>query len=423
MARMNATKLAAAAVILAWIAGCVERTTYDTSDGSEKVAKLLLEKVPAKMDRKLNANFDDKVTLLGYDVDRKEAAPGDKVRVTWYWECREAPGPGWRLFTHMVDGSGTSRINKDGAGPVRKNFQPEHWKKGTIVKDPQRITIPKSWSSSTVGLRVGLWKGGDRMRIKKGPRDNEMRIKGPAIKISSGEPREKHTIPRAAKAPVIDGSWKGEDAWEGAVDLGEFTNTLDGGPVPFDTDARIMWDDENIYVCMTTEDDYLQSKYTEHDDELWHEDAFEVFLDPGADKKHYYEIQVSPAGVVFDSYLPRYRKNTNDWSSGVQVGVKVDGTLNDGEGGDTAWSAEMRIPLAALDKGGAAATGEKDTWAVNFFRVDATDTRPRYSAWSPPMRGDFHALDRFGLVVFEQPPVAQAPTGGARDAGAAGGSR
>ena len=43
------------------------------------------------------------------------------------------------------------------------------------------------------------------------------------------------------------------------------------------------------------------------------------------------------------------------------------------------------------------------------FRVDKSDKRPSYSAWSPPLRGDFHALDMFGLVEFAAPKTAEKP--------------
>lgn len=44
---------------------------------------------------------------------------------------------------------------------------------------------------------------------------------------------------------------------------------------------------------------------------------------------------------------------------------------------------------------------------VNFFRVDVTADKTDYSAWSPPLRGDFHALDRFRELALVQ---AKAPT-------------
>ena len=40
-------------------------------------------------------------------------------------------------------------------------------------------------------------------------------------------------------------------------------------------------------------------------------------------------------------------------------------------------------------------------WRVNLYRLDQPQNRtPIGSAWSPPMVDDFHALDRFGTLVF-----------------------
>jgi hypothetical protein len=40
-------------------------------------------------------------------------------------------------------------------------------------------------------------------------------------------------------------------------------------------------------------------------------------------------------------------------------------------------------------------------WRVNFFRMDQPNGRPQSgTGWSPPMVGDFHSLDKFGVLVF-----------------------
>jgi hypothetical protein len=40
-------------------------------------------------------------------------------------------------------------------------------------------------------------------------------------------------------------------------------------------------------------------------------------------------------------------------------------------------------------------------WRVNFFRMDQPSGRPQAgSGWSPPLVGDFHALDKFGILIF-----------------------
>src|SRR4051812_24616088 len=40
-------------------------------------------------------------------------------------------------------------------------------------------------------------------------------------------------------------------------------------------------------------------------------------------------------------------------------------------------------------------------WRVNFFPLDKPARRPQIGArWSPPMGGDFHALDKSGVLIF-----------------------
>ncbi|HWE27485.1 MAG TPA: hypothetical protein VHB97_05750, partial [Polyangia bacterium] len=54
-------------------------------------------------------------------------------------------------------------------------------------------------------------------------------------------------------------------------------------------------------------------------------------------------------------------------------------------------------------------------WRVNFFRMDQPNGRPQSgTGWSAPMVGDFHALDKFGVLVFgddkgHAPNAAAAP--------------
>ena len=58
-----------------------------------------------------------------------------------------------------------------------------------------------------------------------------------------------------------------------------------------------------------------------------------------------------------------------------------------------------------------------DTWRLNMFRLDAPEGKAgNASAWSPPLVGDFHALDKFGEMVFGDekgnvPTAAAAPAG------------
>ena len=90
---------------------------------------------------------------------------------------------------------------------------------------------------------------------------------------------------------------------------------------------------------------------------------------------------------------------------GPQVLAHVDGTLDKRDDVDKGWVVEMQIPLEAAKgmektmKGVPPALGT--AWRVNFFRMDMPGGKVQQaSAWSPPLVGDFHALDKFGTLVF-----------------------
>ncbi len=129
----------------------------------------------------------------------------------------------------------------------------------------------------------------------------------------------------------------------------------------------------------------------------------------------YVELQVAPNGNVFDTYLPerrRYEDAINPkmkpfaWNSKTVAKVRVDGTLNKREDQDKGWTAELAIPLEDVKGMDDKSTltlppAPGDVWRINMFRMDVPSGKPQQAAgWSPPLVGDFHALDRFGELVF-----------------------
>ena len=397
-----------AAALAAVAMSCIENTSYVTQERSDKVAQYILKKA-AKVQHPAKIDLEGKVVFLGYDLKAKNPRPGGQIEVTWYWEVKRELGPGWRLFTHGV-GDGDEKFNRDTAGPVRQSFQPEHWRPGQIIKDVQPIKIPKGWSSENLSIRTGIWKGAARLRGKSGM-DSGNRIKGPELKVAVKPPKPPMTLAYAKVAPKIDGEIDNDPAWKDATPLGVFVNTMKGTAVRERTKVKLMWNESFLYVAFDAQDKDLKTQYENHDDELWHEDAFEIFIDPLGDRKDYYELQVSPKGVVFDSYLPRYRKNQNSWSSNMKAAVRTDGTVNDHEDTDKGWRGEIAVPLKEMQKGGGIPPKNGDIWSLNFFRIDASeDEKTSYSGWSPPMRGDFHTLSKFRRIQFEKKEQAPAPS-------------
>ena len=418
----------AVACVLA--AACVEQDAEKPTADDMAVAKQNILTTAPTPRYPVNADLDGKIVYLGLDVDPVPVDPTKDITLTHYWKVVSPLGEGWRAFTHIQGPNHTSYMNVDHT-PVKGKYPPSSWKAGEIIRDVHTVHLPGGWTHPTVEVYVGLWHGGTRMPIKAGPHDNEGRVLAASIPVSGParpEPRRRYVARMVAKPPKLDGKLD-DPAWAAAPSTGPFVNTLTGAPVSQRTEAKLLWDKKFLYVAFDNADTDVWTSLTKRDDKLWTQEADELMIDADGNGKTYVELQVAPNGNVFDTYLPERRKyeDTVDpklkpfsWNSKMTAKVHVDGTLNKRDDQDKGWTVELAIPLEDV-KGMDTSSGVKlppspgDVWRINMFRMDVPQGKPQQACgWSPPLVGDFHALDKFGELVFADangavPPPAPAP--------------
>jgi len=249
------------------------------------------------------------------------------------------------------------------------------------------------------------------------------------------EPRV-YEAARAAGFISIDGEIE-DPAWAAAPWTEDFVDILgpDRSSPPLRTRAKLLWDDEYLYVGARMEEPHLWGTHLQRDAIVYQEDDFEVFMDPDGDGLHYFEIEVNETGSILDLFLARPYKDggTADlaWDvKGLKVAVALFGTINDPSDEDNGWQVEMAIPWRELvppaRAGDLAELGRHpssgDQWRMNFSRVDwpleIVDGEYRKTAeptrenrhpeanwvWSPQLVVDMHAPERWGVVRFVSTP-------------------
>ena len=158
-------------------------------------------------------------------------------------------------------------------------------------------------------------------------------------------------------------------------------------------------------------DALLRASDTERDSHLWEQDCVELMIDPDGDGKDYFEIQVSPRGVVFDTRYDRARiPKPYGHSMGqpdARASVMARGELDDAEA-DAGYTVEIAIPWQAfsLDGKRLAPPGDRGRMACESLRHGSGRDRQQAAAWSPLGIGDFHVPRRFGILRFEGTPEA-----------------
>ena len=409
--------LALSAAFVVTVTACVEQDEDKPSEDDMKFAKQnILATAPAPK-FPVNADLDGKVVYLGMDADPALVEPGKDVKLTHYWKVVAPPGEGWRIFTHLDGPNNQPFINVDHP-PVKGKYPVGQWKAGEIIRDEHSIRLPANWAHQQVMIYTGLWKPGvGRMPIKSGAHDNDGRVLAASLVVQGPPkpvvPRKRYVARMTSKPIKVDGKLD-EAAWNEAPSTGAFVNTMSGAPVDQKTEAKLLWDSKFLYVAFDNTDSDIWSSLTKRDDKLWTQEADELMIDADGNGKTYVELQIAPNGTIFDTYLPEYRKYEDavdpkkkpySWNSKMNVKVHVDGTLNKRDDKDKGWIVEMAIPLEdvrGLDKDAAKLPPVAgDSWRINMFRMDVPAGKSQQaSGWSPPMVGDFHALDKFGDLVF-----------------------
>ena len=149
-------------------------------------------------------------------------------------------------------------------------------------------------------------------------------------------------------APLqIDGRLD-EAAW-GATDLIEdFYIYQSGGDLaPPVRTARLLWDDEFLYVALEVLDQDLRSAGLGHDGALYEGDNAELFLAPTRGVAPYYEFEFSPNGDTFDALFPG-DPDPLAYEAGLLSAVAVEGTDGDDSDTDVGYTVEFAVPRTSL---------------------------------------------------------------------------
>lgn len=400
-------------LLIVALAACSEYETPALTPGQQKKvdAHLLTEAKPQHM---VGAIIEDQVELVGYDLDKTSVKPGESFTVTWYIKGLKDRPDDNMIFVHLQGRAADRRAwqNLD-HHPIEGLWPLRNLKKGQIVKDVQVVTVKPDFSPGEAKLYWGLWRGDHRLKIMNDvPKDAEGRVVGATLRIE-GTVEKPKALPLAiasklpeGKAISVDG--KLDDAAWAELTWTDWWTPPDGsgGAAPR-TRAKFTWDDQFLYVAVEAEDTDVWSTFTHRDDNTWEQEVIELFIDADGDKKDYLELQVTPANVIFDAKFTTHRSDlaaARAWNmEGLRTGAHVDGTLNQRDDQDRAYSVELAVPFAQVP-GSKEKVAHGDLWRVNLFRWDfPKDARQQAAAFSPPVVGDFHALDRFGRLRFVDP--------------------
>ena len=239
-------------------------------------------------------------------------------------------------------------------------------------------------------------------------------------------PPKNYVVYRATSPIILDGKMDETD-WQHVPWTDDFMD-IEGPHMPaplYRTRVKMLWDDDYFYIAAELEEPHIWGTFTERESVIFHENNFEVFIDPSGDTHNYYELEINALGTIWDLMLTKPYLNgglpISAWDvRGFKFGIHKQGTINNPSDVDTMWAVEMAFPWKILAE---AAPGKRkpspgDHWRINFSRVqwrlDIVDggyrktinpetgqAYPEYNwVWSPQWAIDMHRPEYWGYALF-----------------------
>jgi hypothetical protein len=222
---------------------------------------------------------------------------------------------------------------------------------------------------------------------------------------------------------VADGHFD-EPAWQKAEWIDDFEDISGGGFPEYKTQVKMLWDNDFMYLAIKFEEPHICASITENEQQIYLDNAFELFIDPDGDACNYYEFEINAAGATWDLKMNKpYSKGGNfdsKWNiNGLQKAIFLNGTLNNPSDIDSFWTIELAIPFSAFYEYSSGKRPDNgDKWKLNFLRVqwsfDIADgkyfkkndetgksLRSDFWVWSPQKQINMHIPERWGIVEFK----------------------
>ena len=194
------------------------------------------------------------------------------------------------------------------------------------------------------------------------------------------------TATRASGPIALDGVLD-EPAWQSAPIAKDFLQNepREGQPATFDTEVRVLYDEEALYFGVFAKDDAPADAIVsdlKKDFNTAASDAFLIVIDTFSDERNGFEFATNPAGAKWDAQMSNEGREVNaNWDGIWDVRTKL---------AANGWYAEIRIPFKTLKFTDA----DPQRWGLNFQR--RLRRRNEESYWAPLPR--IYNLDRVSLA-------------------------
>ncbi|MBL7699780.1 MAG: carbohydrate-binding family 9-like protein [Chitinophagaceae bacterium] len=174
-------------------------------------------------------------------------------------------------------------------------------------------------------------------------------------------------------------------------------------------EAKMMYDDNNVYVIFRVQDKFVQSTIQEYNGAVSENSCVEFFFSP--DSSHplkYFNLEINAGGTPLIFYVSKpwneFVKLESDDISKIEIAHSLPKKVDPEITQPITWFIEARVPFDMLKKySGLSKPGPGVKWKGNFYKTGSKTSNPNYMTWSfvDHPKPNFHLPQYFGTLKFQ----------------------
>ncbi len=149
--------------LLRWRSGLFRRGEYYVLGELSLVAREVNFSIPP-ITHRVDARLGETIRLLGFDLDRTQARPGETLTLTLYWQALGEMAESFKVFNHLVGSDGQLRGQQDGY-PAGGTQPTSGWVPNEVIVDRYTLRVADDAPAGTYRLLTGMYRERDLTRL------------------------------------------------------------------------------------------------------------------------------------------------------------------------------------------------------------------------------------------------------------------
>jgi len=216
-----------------------------------------------------------------------------------------------------------------------------------------------------------------------------------------------YEISKATQPITIDANWDKED-WKNIPALDIKLYMGDKPEHQPKTQAKLLYDDQAIYVIFRVEDRYVRAVTKETHGAVWEDSCVEFFFTTDKTvEAGYFNLEMNCGGTFLlhrNTKEQHARKLELADCQQIQVAHTLPKIIDPEITEPTTWCVEYRLPLAVLEKYCSVTKPAPGvTWRANFYKCADQTSHPHWLTWNnvDQPAPNFHLSQYFGQIKFK----------------------